>query len=50
LQILTKNKKKKNNLPNLKGVFVSKVIEDGGADKAGMKDGEVILKNRFQRN
>ena len=36
--------KEKNNLPSLKGVFVSKVNEDGSADKAGMKDGAVILK------
>lgn len=31
-------------LPNTKGVFVSKVIEDGAADNAKVKDGEVILK------
>jgi serine protease Do len=36
--------KEKNELPNLKGVFVSKVVEDGGADNAGLKDGDVILK------
>ena len=36
--------KEKNKLPNTKGVFVSKVVADGSADKAGMKDGEVILK------
>jgi serine protease Do len=36
--------KEKNELPNLKGVFVSKVIEKGGADNAGVKDGDVILK------
>lgn len=36
--------KENNKLPSLKGVFVSKVIEDGGADKAGVKDGDVILK------
>jgi serine protease Do len=36
--------KEKNKLPNLKGVFVAKVIEDGSADKAGLKDGDVILK------
>ncbi|MBI1838020.1 MAG: trypsin-like peptidase domain-containing protein [Flavobacteriia bacterium] len=29
--------KEKNNLPNLKGVFLSKVTEDGSADKAGLK-------------
>ena len=36
--------KEKNKLPNTKGVFVSKVVAEGSADKAGMKDGEVILK------
>lgn len=36
--------KEKYSLPSIKGVFVSKVIEDGGADKAGVKDGDVILK------
>lgn len=36
--------KEKNDLPNLKGVYVSKVIPDGGADNAGVKDGDVILK------
>ncbi len=36
--------KEKNELPNLQGVYVSKVIEGGAADKAGIKDGEVILK------
>jgi S1-C subfamily serine protease len=36
--------KEKNDLPSLKGVFVSKVNEDGSADKAGIKEGSVILK------
>jgi serine protease Do len=36
--------KETNKLPNLKGVFVSKVTEGGGAEKAGIKDGDVILK------
>lgn len=36
--------KEENKLPNLKGVFVSKVTEGGGAEKAGIKDGDVILK------
>ena len=36
--------KEKNKLPNLKGVFVAKVFEDGSADKAGLNDGDVILK------
>jgi len=41
---ITQEIKTKNNLPNTKGVFVAKVIEDGSADKAGLKDGDVILK------
>lgn len=36
--------KEKNKLPNLKGVYISKVSEDGSADKSGIKDGDVILK------
>ncbi|MBI2259432.1 MAG: trypsin-like peptidase domain-containing protein [Flavobacteriia bacterium] len=36
--------KEKNNLNSTKGVFVAKVIEDGGADKAGVKEGDVITK------
>ena len=36
--------KEKYNLTSTRGVFVSKVIEDGGADKAGVKDGDVIVK------
>jgi Do/DeqQ family serine protease len=36
--------KEKNNLPNLKGVYISKIIEEGSADKAGLKEGDVILK------
>jgi serine protease Do len=41
---ITQEIKTKNNLPNTKGVFVAKVVEDGSADKAGLKDGDVILK------
>jgi Do/DeqQ family serine protease len=41
---ITQEVKETNKLPNLKGVFVAKVIEDGSADKAGLKDGDVILK------
>ncbi len=41
---ITQEIKTKNNLPNTKGVFVTKVVEDGSADKAGLKDGDVILK------
>jgi Do/DeqQ family serine protease len=41
---ITQEIKEKNSLSNLKGVFLAKVIEDGSADKAGLKDGDVILK------
>lgn len=36
--------KEKNKLKDLKGVFIAKVVEGGSADKAGLKDGDVILK------
>lgn len=36
--------KEKNKLPSTKGVFIAKVTEDGSANKAGVKDGDVILK------
>jgi Do/DeqQ family serine protease len=36
--------KEKNKLPNTKGVFVAKVTDGGGADKAGVKDNWVIMK------
>ncbi len=36
--------KEKNKLPSTRGVFVSSVTEDGGADKAGVKKNWVILK------
>lgn len=31
-------------LPNLEGVYIAGVVEDGSADKAGIKEGDVILK------
>lgn len=31
-------------LPNTKGVYVASVVENRGADKAGVKEGDVILK------
>ena len=37
---ITQELKEKNNLPNLKGVYISKVTENGSAEKAGLKDGE----------
>lgn len=36
--------KEKEELPNLKGVFIAKVIDGGSADKAGIKNGDVVLK------
>lgn len=36
--------KEKNKLPSTKGVFISSVTEDGGADKAGIEANSVILK------
>jgi Do/DeqQ family serine protease len=41
---VTQEVKEKNKLPDLKGVFLAKVTEGGSADKAGLKDGDVILK------
>ncbi|MDG1841236.1 MAG: Do family serine endopeptidase [Crocinitomicaceae bacterium] len=41
---ITQETKTKNSLPNLKGVYVAGVVEDGSAEKAGLKDGDVILK------
>jgi S1-C subfamily serine protease len=41
---VTQEIKEKNKLPNNKGVFVAKINDNGSADEAGMKDGDVILK------
>ena len=41
---VTQDLKEANELPDLKGVFVAKVNEEGGAKNAGIKDGDVILK------
>ena len=41
---ITKNLIDQYNLPNHDGIFVSKVLPDGAADKAGIKEGDVILK------
>lgn len=41
---ITQELKEEKELPNIKGVYVSKVIEDGSASKAGVKDGDVITK------
>ncbi len=36
--------KEKEGLPNLKGVYIAKVVAGGSAEKAGVNEGEVILK------
>ena len=36
--------KETHKLPNLKGVYLSKINDGGSADKAGLKEGDVILK------
>lgn len=36
--------KEQNDLKSTKGVFIAKVLENSASDKAGIKDGEVILK------
>ncbi len=41
---VTQEVKETNKLPNTKGVFVAKVVDDGSADKAGIKTGDVVLK------
>lgn len=41
---ITQELKEKNELPNLKGVYVGGVVDGGSAGKAGIKEGDVILK------
>ena len=41
---ITQDLKEEKNLSSIRGVYVAKVMDDGGADKAGMKEGDVILK------
>jgi S1-C subfamily serine protease len=41
---ITQELKEEKNLPNLKGVYVANVVDDGSAKKAGIKTGDVILK------
>lgn len=41
---VTQELKEENELPNTLGVYVAEVIEDGSAQKAGIKQGDVILK------
>lgn len=41
---VTQELKEQNELPDLKGVYIAKVNDEGGAKNAGIKDGDVILK------
>lgn len=41
---VTQELKEEKKLPNTKGVFVAGTIENGSAEKAGLKEGDVILK------
>jgi Do/DeqQ family serine protease len=41
---ITQELKEEKELSSVKGVYISEVIEDGSADKAGIKKGSVILK------
>ncbi len=41
---ITQELKEEKTLPDTRGVFVAKVVENGSAEKAGVKEGDVILK------
>lgn len=41
---ITQDLKEEKSLKDMKGVYVAGVVEDGGAEKAGVKEGDVILK------
>ena len=41
---ITQELKEQKELPNVKGVFVAGVVEDGSASDAGVEEGDVILK------
>ena len=41
---ITQELKESEKLKDLKGVYIASVVENGSADKAGIKDGDVILK------
>lgn len=41
---ITQELKEEKKLPDTKGVYIASVVEDGSADKAGIKQGDVILK------
>ena len=44
IQNITQELKTEKDLPNLKGVYIAKAIEGGSAEKAGLKEGDVVLK------
>lgn len=44
IQDITQKLVDEKELPELKGVYIAGVVEDGGADKAGLEVGDVILK------
>lgn len=41
---ITQELKEEKKLSSVKGVYIAEVVEDGSADKAGLKSGDVILK------
>ncbi|MEJ6616274.1 MAG: trypsin-like peptidase domain-containing protein [Crocinitomicaceae bacterium] len=41
---ITQELKEAKKLSSVKGVYIAEVVEDGSADKAGLKNGDVILK------
>ncbi len=41
---ITQELKEEKELPNVKGVYIAEIVENGSADKAGLKSGDVILK------
>lgn len=41
---ITQELKEEKSLSSLRGVYVVKVMDNGGAEKAGMKEGDIILK------
>ena len=41
---ITQELKESKKLTSVKGVYIAEVVEDGSADKAGIKSGDVILK------
>ncbi|MBM3165376.1 MAG: trypsin-like peptidase domain-containing protein [Bacteroidetes bacterium] len=44
ISAITQDLKEKENLPNLRGVYINSVVDGGTADKSGFKTGDVILK------